>query len=153
MFLALQSLSKQSLGCGAEAGTSGYFFCRRLNFPSMWAEAGTSGYFFCRRSNFLSMRATANFLLLIACSCSTSQGNISDGVAAYEKAVALNPELKEAWFNMGQVTGVTGGKAIGLLGRCALAECSAHLGSDAAAAGPAQAGYCTGEQGPGAQKG
>jgi len=34
--------------------------------------------------------------------CSTSQGNISDGVAAYEKAVALNPELKEAWFNMGQ---------------------------------------------------
>ena len=36
--------------------------------------------------------------------CSTSQGNIADGVGAYEKAVALNPGLKEAWFNMGQVS-------------------------------------------------
>ena len=35
--------------------------------------------------------------------CSTSQGDIRDGVRAYEKAVELNPKLKEGWVNMGQV--------------------------------------------------
>ncbi|KAG2493602.1 hypothetical protein HYH03_008119 [Edaphochlamys debaryana] len=34
--------------------------------------------------------------------CSTSQGNIRDGVRAYEKAVELNPKHKESWVNMGQ---------------------------------------------------
>ncbi len=35
--------------------------------------------------------------------CSTSQGDIRDGVKAYERATELNPKLKEAWVNMGQV--------------------------------------------------
>jgi Tfp pilus assembly protein PilF len=35
--------------------------------------------------------------------CSTCQGDIRDGVAAYERAVQLKPDLKEAWLNMGQV--------------------------------------------------
>ncbi|GAX83792.1 hypothetical protein CEUSTIGMA_g11217.t1 [Chlamydomonas eustigma] len=34
--------------------------------------------------------------------CSTCQGDIRDGVAAYERAVQLKPDLKEAWLNMGQ---------------------------------------------------
>ena len=41
-------------------------------------------------------------LFLSRC-CSTSQGNIGQGVHAYQKAVALDPGYKEAWFNMGQV--------------------------------------------------
>lgn len=44
--------------------------------------------------------------------CATSQGNIRQGVAAYEQAVKLKPELKEAWLNMAQVRGERGG------GRC-----------------------------------
>lgn len=32
-----------------------------------------------------------------------SQGNIREGVAAYKKAISLKPDMKEAWFNMGQV--------------------------------------------------
>ncbi len=43
---------------------------------------------------------------LLICACSVSQGNIRDGVAAYKKAVELKPDMKEAWFNMGQVRGV-----------------------------------------------
>ena len=35
--------------------------------------------------------------------CSTSQGDIRDGARAYERAVELNPRLKEGWVNMGQV--------------------------------------------------
>lgn len=35
--------------------------------------------------------------------CFTSQGDIRDGVRAYERATELNPKLKEAWVNMGQV--------------------------------------------------
>lgn len=31
------------------------------------------------------------------------QGDIRDGVAAYQKAVSLKPDLKEALFNMAQV--------------------------------------------------
>ncbi len=37
--------------------------------------------------------------------CSTSQGDIRDGVAAYERAVQLKPDLKECWLNMAQVGG------------------------------------------------
>lgn len=37
--------------------------------------------------------------------CSTSQGDIREGVRAYERAVEINPRLKEAWINMGQVGG------------------------------------------------
>lgn len=35
--------------------------------------------------------------------CSTSQGNIRDGVLGYERALALKPDLKEAWLNMAMV--------------------------------------------------
>lgn len=34
--------------------------------------------------------------------CSTSQGDIRDGVAAYQKALKLKPDLREAWLNMAQ---------------------------------------------------
>ncbi|KAG1678967.1 hypothetical protein FOA52_013030 [Chlamydomonas sp. UWO 241] len=34
--------------------------------------------------------------------CATSQGDIGDGVAAYERAVALKPDLKEGFLNMAQ---------------------------------------------------
>ena len=34
--------------------------------------------------------------------CSTSMGDIRDGVAAYERAVALSPDMKEAWINLAQ---------------------------------------------------
>jgi tetratricopeptide (TPR) repeat protein len=34
--------------------------------------------------------------------CATSQGDIRDGVAAYERAVALKPDLKEGFLNMAQ---------------------------------------------------
>ncbi len=36
--------------------------------------------------------------------CSTSLGDIREGVRAYERAVELNPRFKEAWVNMGQVS-------------------------------------------------
>jgi tetratricopeptide (TPR) repeat protein len=29
-------------------------------------------------------------------------GNIREGVRAYEKAVEISPDMKEAWLNMGQ---------------------------------------------------
>ena len=34
--------------------------------------------------------------------CRTSMGNIREGVRAYEKAVDISPDMKEAWLNMGQ---------------------------------------------------
>ena len=57
--------------------------------------------------------------------CSTSQGDIRDGVKAYEKAVEANPKLKEAWVNMGQVGGVSiwGGVGGGRGGGNRLCKC------------------------------
>jgi hypothetical protein len=37
--------------------------------------------------------------------CRVSMGDIRDGLAAYEKAVELAPDMREAWLNMGQVNG------------------------------------------------
>lgn len=34
--------------------------------------------------------------------CRVSMGDIRDGVAAYEKALALSPDSREAWLNLGQ---------------------------------------------------
>jgi len=38
-------------------------------------------------------------------------GDIRAGVAAYERAVGLAPEMREAWLNMGQVG--SGGVGVG----------------------------------------
>ena len=34
--------------------------------------------------------------------CRTGMGDISDGVAAYRRAIALQPRMLDAWFNMAQ---------------------------------------------------
>lgn len=37
--------------------------------------------------------------------CRVSMGDIRLGVAAYEKAIELSPDNREAWLNLGQVRG------------------------------------------------
>lgn len=42
--------------------------------------------------------------------CRVSMGDIRQGVAAYERAIKLEPEMREAWLNLGQARwGLAGG--------------------------------------------